>query len=98
MVSATEDIVQNGDDYDSTVHDHTPVHCLLVHTGGEREESEDENREQKSQRGNVDGHSETAQRPPMRREWLAADTLEEQAADCNHVGGHQGADCQRHDG
>lgn len=98
MVSAAEDVVQNGDDDDSAVHDHAPVHRLPVHRGGEREKREDENREQKGQGGDVDSHAEAAKRPPMWWKWLAADALEEHTTYCDHVRGHQGSDGQSHDG
>lgn len=75
-MTATEDVVQHRDDDHAAVHDHAPVHRLLVDGRRQGEEGEDEDGQQERQGADVDGHAKPAQGPAMGRQGVAPQTLQ----------------------
>lgn len=82
----------------SPKHGNVPIHRLWLHWRRRREEAKHEERQQKHQSDDVDGHAGTAKGPARRRQRLAAQTLGEDAAYGEDVGAEKCGEGEGDDG
>ena len=91
-------IISHREDEDAAVDDDTPIHRTRHDGRRKREEGKHEDRSEVAERGGVDDATVTSERPAAVGERLAADTLQEDAADGDHVGGDEGGNGDGCDG
>ncbi len=78
-------VIDGGEDDHAAVQQAAPVHSGRVGGCDGREEGEDVDREQETERNDVDREAGASERESGRRQLLASDAFERDAADTDHV-------------
>ena len=91
-MSRKRDVITRREYDDGAKDDNTPVHGGRLNGRRQREEAEHEDRRKEAQRCDVDGHAKFTERPAAVGERFTANAFDEDAADCDAVGGDEGGD------
>ena len=98
MKPAPKYVVQGGENDDATIHDNTPIHGYGRRVDDAGEEAEDVHRKQIAHGTDIDWETPAPQTPAGRWQLVALETLEQRAANCDHIRGQQAAGIERVDG
>lgn len=97
-MSRVYEIIRRRKHDDAAEDDNAPIHRARHHGCHQWEEREYEDWEQIAEREDVDKATVAAERPAVWGQRLTADAFEQNAGDCDHVGGGEGADGKGHNG